>query len=82
MTPPAVSILKEREREKKFKKEFFSEENQLNSAKSNEINQESDYLLSELLFKNEFSINSAYSSEYCFTPEEIGEFTNKKLNVK
>jgi hypothetical protein len=49
----------------------LSEENQLNSAKSNEINQESDYLVNELLFKNEFSINSAYSSEYCFTPEEI-----------
>ena len=57
----------------------ISEENQLNSAKSIEINQESDRLLidSELLFKNEFSIDSAYSSEYCFTPEEIEEFTNE-----
>ena len=57
----------------------ISEENQLNSAKSIEINQESDSLLidSELLFKNEFSIDSAYSSEYCFTPEEIEEFTNE-----
>ena len=57
----------------------ISEENQLISAKSNEINQESDDLLidSELLFKNEFSIDSAYSSEYCFTPEEIEEFTNE-----
>ena len=56
-----------------------SEENQLNSAKSIEINQESDSLLidSELLLKNEFSIDSAYSSEYCFTPEEIEEFTNE-----
>ena len=25
----------------------------------------------------EFSIDSAYSSEYCFTPEEIEEFTNE-----
>ena len=57
----------------------ISEETQLNSAKSIEINQESDSLLidSELLFKNEFSIDSAYSSEYCFTPEEIEEFTNE-----
>jgi hypothetical protein len=57
----------------------ISEENQLNSVKSIEINQESDNLLidSELLFKNEFSIDSAYSSEYCFTPEEIEEFTNE-----
>jgi len=57
----------------------ISEENQLDSEKSNEINQESDNLLidSELLFKNEFSIDSAYSSEYCFTPEEIEEFTNE-----
>ena len=57
----------------------ISEENQLNSARSIEINQESDSLLidSELLFKNEFSIDSAYSSEYCFTPEEIEEFTNE-----
>ena len=57
----------------------ISEENQLNSAKSIEINQESDSLLidSELLFKNEFSIDSAYSSEYCFTPEEIEEFTKE-----
>ena len=57
----------------------ISEENQLNSAKSIEINQESDNLLidSELLFKNEFSIDSAYSSEYCFTPEEIEAFTNE-----
>ena len=57
----------------------LSEENQLNSAKSIEINQESDSLLidSELLFKNEFSIDSAYSSEYCFTAEEIEEFTNE-----
>ena len=57
----------------------ISEETQLNSAKSIEINQESDSLLidSELLFKNEFSIDSAYSSEYCFTAEEIEEFTNE-----
>ena len=57
----------------------ISEENQLNFVKSIEINQESDNLLidSELLFKNEFSIDSAYSSEYCFTPEEIEEFTNE-----
>ena len=57
----------------------ISEETQLNSAKSIEINQESDSLLidSELLLKNEFSIDSAYSSEYCFTPEEIEEFTNE-----